>query len=129
MHLRGTILVVDDDEAIRESLSDCLRDEGFEVVCARNGAEALASLEAMESPIVILLDLMMPVMSGWEFLEVVQASDRLSAIPIIVVSAMCAPGARACIEKPVDLDRLLEAVHSLATPRPRSPTAQDAKTP
>ena len=105
------ILIVDDDDAIREVLSGVITDEGYEVECAANGAAALTALDQMtEPPGLVFLDLMMPVMSGWEFLEAVQRDVRYAKIPIIVVSAMNAPGAWDHIEKPVDLERLLAAV-------------------
>jgi CheY-like chemotaxis protein len=106
-----TILIVDDDEAIREVLGGVLTDEGYAVVSAVNGAAALSLLEEMsEMPGLVLLDLMMPVMSGWEFLEVVRADERFAKVPIIVVSAMNAPGVSEHLAKPIDLDRLLSAV-------------------
>lgn len=107
---RATILVVDDDEAIRETLADVLREEGYDVVLASNGAEALERLTWTKAPNLVVLDLMMPVMSGWELLEAVQADERLKKIPVLVVSAMTAPGVCACIPKPLNLDVLLRAV-------------------
>jgi CheY-like chemotaxis protein len=79
------------------------------VLRAENGLEALVHLRR-DHPNVMLLDLMMPVMSGWEVLEELEESGELGRVPIIVVSAMCAPGARACLRKPVDLDELLAVV-------------------
>jgi CheY-like chemotaxis protein len=104
-----TVLVVDDDAEIRETLMSLLAQEGYTVVGAANGEEALAALRRVH-PSLMLLDLMMPVMSGWEVLEELQETGELAETPIIVVSAMCAPGARACLRKPVDLDELLQAV-------------------
>lgn len=109
MACSGTVLVVDDDVEIRETLSALLQNEGYTVVRAENGRQALEQLRAAH-PNCVLLDLMMPVMSGWEVLEEVQESDELSKIPIVVVSAMCAPGAKACLQKPVDLEELLDVV-------------------
>ena len=119
MASRKTILVVDDDSAIREALADCLQDAGFDVVCAENGEQALRVLEATP-PSLMLLDLMMPVMSGWELLEIIQASEPLSRVPIIVVSAMSAPGPWRSISKPVDLDNLVHAVEEWSSPPPSS---------
>lgn len=109
MACSGIVLVVDDDAEIRETLSALLQHEGYTVVRAENGVQALESLRR-DHPACVLLDLMMPVMSGWEVLEEVQESEELSSIPIVVVSAMCAAGARACLQKPVDLDELLDVV-------------------
>jgi CheY-like chemotaxis protein len=111
---RANVLVVDDDEAIRDVVAEVLREEGYDVACAQNGAQALRELERDHQPDLVLLDLMMPVMSGWEVLEEMQANERLSRIPVVVVSAMCAPGAREHLAKPIDLDRLLETVGRLA---------------
>lgn len=105
----GTILVVDDDAEIRDTLTSLLQHEGYTVLRAENGVQALEQLRR-DHPNVMLLDLMMPVMSGWEVLEELEESGELGRIPIIVVSAMCAPGARACLRKPVDLEELLAVV-------------------
>ena len=105
----GKVLVVDDDVEIRETLSALLQHEGYDVSRAENGVQALEQLRRFH-PDVVLLDLMMPVMSGWEVLDALQESGEIDQIPIIVVSAMGAPGARACLRKPVDLDELLAVV-------------------
>jgi len=108
------VLVVDDDQAIREVIAEVLRDEGYEVVCAENGEQALRELQR-DPPNLVLLDLMMPVMSGWELLEHLQASGELSRIPVVVVSAMNAPGAHEHLAKPIDLDSLLATVQRLTS--------------
>jgi CheY-like chemotaxis protein len=110
---RPNVLVVDDDDAIREVIAEVLRDEGYEVAVAGNGEQALTELRKERHPDLVLLDLMMPVMSGWEVLELIQASADLSRIPIVVVSAMTAPGACEHLAKPIDLDRLLATVDRL----------------
>ncbi len=107
-----SVLVVDDDEAIRETLREVLSDEGYRVEVAENGARALERMRAPVRPGLVLLDLMMPVMSGWEVLDILRADDHLNAIPVVVVSAMTAPGAKACVAKPVDLGSLLDLVDS-----------------
>jgi len=112
---RPSILVVDDDEAIRQVVSEVLRDEGYEVVCAENGVEALRHLYKADRPDLVLLDLMMPVMSGWEVLEQLQSNSELSQIPVVVVSAMHAPGVSEHLAKPIDLDRLLATVGRLTS--------------
>jgi CheY-like chemotaxis protein len=110
---RASVLVVDDDEAIREVIAEVLRDEGYRVTCAENGVQALRELQAEHHPDLVLLDLMMPVMSGWEVLEQIQTSEELSRIPIVVVSAMAAPGVREHLAKPIDLEHLLDTVGRL----------------
>jgi len=107
----GTVLVVDDDCEIRETMTHLLEQEGYTVLTAANGKVALEQLRRCH-PNVMLLDLMMPVMSGWEVLDELGESGELASIPIIVISAMCAAGARACLRKPVDLDELLSAVRT-----------------
>jgi two-component system, OmpR family, response regulator CpxR len=106
---------VDDDDSIREVVSEVLRDEGYGVVCASNGEQALSKLHNHGHPDLMLLDLMMPVMSGWELLEVLGSSAELSQIPVVVVSAMNAPGACEHLAKPIDLDRLLATVARLTS--------------
>jgi CheY-like chemotaxis protein len=110
---RASVLVVDDDEAIRQVIAEVLRDEGYEVVCAENGLQALCEMRKGPHPDLVLLDLMMPVMSGWEVLEQRESSDELSRIPVVVVSAMTAPGAEEQLAKPLDLDHLLAVVGRL----------------
>jgi CheY-like chemotaxis protein len=107
---RPSVLVVDDDQAIREVIAEVLRDEGYEVRCAENGAQALREIHCEQPPDLVLLDLMMPVMSGWEVLEELQSNGTHSHIPIVVVSAMTAPGAHEHLAKPIDLERLLATV-------------------
>jgi CheY-like chemotaxis protein len=113
-------LVVEDDETIRESLSDLLRDEGAELVTAANGREALDSLRASTPPDLILLDLMMPVMDGWEF-RIVQRADRmLSGIPLIAMSADRSAKARAIaadayVGKPLDFEALVASIRTVVT--------------
>jgi two-component system response regulator CpxR len=106
---------VDDDDSIREVLAEILRDEGYDVACAGNGEQALSELRQHGYPDLMLLDLMMPVMSGWELLEVLQASSELSRIPVVVVSAMNAPGACEHLAKPIDLNHLLATVGRLTS--------------
>jgi CheY-like chemotaxis protein len=110
----GIVLVVDDDAEIRETLTQLLQQEGYTVLRAENGVQALEQLRAGH-PDVMLLDLMMPVMSGWELLELLQENADLARIPVIVVSAMSAPGACEHLAKPIDLDRLLSTVSRLTT--------------
>jgi CheY-like chemotaxis protein len=82
-----TVLLVEDDAAIAEALEDMLRDEGLEVARAANGREALALLRRGLRPSSILLDLMMPVMDGWDFRQEQLADPALKDIPVVVVSA------------------------------------------
>jgi CheY-like chemotaxis protein len=119
------VLVVDDDAAIRDALASVLESEGFEVCAAENGEVALDALRTGTVPDIMILDLMMPVLSGWEVLEIVDTLPELQELPILILSAMCAPlsegrrgGVRACLGKPVMLDALLDAVRGITQPPP-----------
>jgi len=105
-----TILLVEDDEDIRETLSDILRYSGYEVVGARNGRAALEQLAAMQPPCLILLDLMMPVMSGPEFLTILRADQAAAEIPVVILSAYLNMATRieaqGFLKKPVVLPEL-----------------------
>jgi CheY-like chemotaxis protein len=109
MDYRASVLVVDDDEAIRDVIAEVLRDEGYCVTCAENGEQALAEIR-VSRPDLILLDLMMPVLSGWEVLEEIAADERLVNVAVVVVSAMAGPAGYEHLLKPIDLDRLLDTV-------------------
>jgi two-component system response regulator CpxR len=114
-HGARSVLVVDDDETIREVIAEVLRDEGYTVACAENGEQALRELSSGPHTDLVLLDLMMPVMSGWELIEELQADSKLSQIPIVIVSAMNCPGAAEHLAKPIDLTRLLDTVGRLTS--------------
>jgi CheY-like chemotaxis protein len=107
-------MVVEDDPDIRECVQMILEDEGFKVVTASNGAEAEEELAHMKEPCVVLLDLMMPVMSGWEFLEHLKRDGKLDdGIRVVVVSATLGKlpkGPVACMRKPVRADKLIATV-------------------
>jgi CheY-like chemotaxis protein len=113
-----SILVVDDDSAIRAMLSDILGGEGYDVVSVANGQEALRYLRQRDDlPQLILLDLMMPIMNGWTFLTHQQQDAALATIPVVVISAGSMvqqpplPHAPASfLPKPVDVDLLLGVV-------------------
>jgi CheY-like chemotaxis protein len=111
----ATILIVEDDDDIRACLQEALEDEGYATAAAANGREALAQLESVKRPCLILLDLMMPIMGGREFLAQLRADDRLAPIPVVIVSAWptearATPGAQGFIRKPIDLTMLLDVV-------------------
>ena len=108
----AAVLVVEDEQDIRETLRDILEMEGYRVRCASNGKEALDALAEMPRPRLILLDLMMPVMSGYELLQALRANDDLSSIPVTVVSAVGEKLTEgiSVLRKPVDLETLLHAV-------------------
>jgi len=108
----GTVLVVDDDEVMRDALATLLSGEGYEVVTASNGREALDRLGETE-PCVILLDYAMPVMDGLAFREAQKADPRWSGIPVILITAhhLTAFAARsidtlAILQKPLSYEAL-----------------------
>ena len=107
-------MVVEDDTDIRECVQMILEEEGFEVITACNGAEAAAELERMDDPCVMLLDLMMPVMSGWELLERLKRDGKLDdGLHVVVISAsptQVPSGPVVCMRKPVHVDQLIETV-------------------
>lgn len=108
------ILVVDDDADIRESLREVLEDEGYPVVCLGNGQDALDHLRGGHRPCVILLDLTMPVMDGWQFRREQKQDPKLAGIPLIVITATgkrpVMIDADELVMKPLDLTRLFEAI-------------------
>lgn len=112
------VLVVDDDVAIREMLAMTLEDEGYVVSSASNGLEALNQLRAQpESACLILLDLNMPIMTGWEFRTLQQQDPTLAGIPVVVVSADRAVQHNtsvldvvAYLTKPIDFNHLITLV-------------------
>jgi CheY-like chemotaxis protein len=116
-----TVLVVEDHADLREMLTVLLESEGFQVQTASNGKEALDSLKQGERPSVILLDLMMPVMSGDEFRRRQLQEPEYADVPVICMTAAHDGPQRAArlnaaqyFQKPVDFDRLITSVRQLA---------------
>ena len=105
------VLVVDDDFSTREALTDLLQDRGYSVISAADGREALNYLRDSSAPGIIILDLMMPVMNGWEFLERQSHDPALLDIPVIVVTATPPRNplrAKAVLQKPIQFESLVE---------------------
>ena len=116
MNARRIVLVVEDDESIRSVITDVLEERGFRVLEAGNGAEALESV-GKQRPDVMVLDLLMPVMHGWDFMETYAERTGGEPIPIVVVSVNPALprsfnrfGVHSVIPKPFDVDDLLDSV-------------------
>ena len=112
-----TILLVEDDFDVREALADTLRDEGYRVECAVDGEQALDYLRTGAKPGLILLDLMMPRMSGSEFRMVQKVDPQLADLPVVLISADGRMEEKArtletdgAIKKPIDVDELLSTV-------------------
>jgi CheY-like chemotaxis protein len=107
------VLIVDDDPDLLDVTSFVIENEGMAVETARNGAEALAFLRAGRLPRLVLLDLMMPVMNGWEFLDEVVKDPLLKVLPVVVLTAVeraQVPGAIEVLCKPMDLKALIRVV-------------------
>ena len=116
------VLVVDDDDAIRDTVAEVLASEGYLVLTAANGAEALNLVEA-QRPDLVLLDMRMPVLDGWGF--VAGLNERGIRLKVLVLTATQDArrwageiGADGWIAKPFDLDELLSAVEALCVVRP-----------
>jgi CheY-like chemotaxis protein len=112
--MAGRVLVVDDDDDIRQSMAEALTDAGYAVATAAHGGEALADMRS-RPPCIVVLDLMMPVVDGWAVLREMQNDPALLNVPVCVVSAVAnrAPTGVDCVlGKPVSLDRLLAVVES-----------------
>jgi CheY-like chemotaxis protein len=116
------IMVIEDDEGTRDALCVMLSQFGYSALLASNGKEALALLRSttVERPCVILVDLWMPEMDGWEFCAMHQADSSLSEIPTIIVTADARGrrqlgdlGGVAFLPKPIDVDRLIETIKQL----------------
>ena len=116
------VLIVDDDPAIRGLMADALRSEGYAVDMAAHGAEALEAMRARR-PSTVLLDLMMPVMDGFSFIEACHREQLCVDVPIVVISAVqdalnrvAELPVHACLAKPFDLDELVRLVGRYAGP-------------
>lgn len=114
-----TVLVVDDDRDIRDFVRDLIEDEGYEVVAVRHGGEAQEWLLRSAPPAVILLDLMMPNMSGWQFLNWLREQEDLEDVPVVVMSgapdhgldlARKSRALQGILRKPFEAEQLLEEV-------------------
>jgi CheY-like chemotaxis protein len=110
-----TVLIVEDEPDIRESLREVLEDEGYAVAVASNGKEGLAQLPELARPCAVVLDIIMPVMSGNELYNAMQADPDLAKIPVLVSTSdpSRAPSGVLLMKKPIDVDRFLDAVARL----------------
>jgi len=112
-----TILIVEDDDDLRDSILELLQLRGFNVVAAADGQQALDELRAGLTPCLIILDLMLPVVSGWEFRNQQLSDPRLSEIPTVIVSGINnleiesrRLQATAFVSKPINFDLLFKTV-------------------
>lgn len=118
---RPLVLVVDDEDAIREALCDLLEDAGFATIGARHGLDALRALTTLPTaPAFILLDLMMPIMDGWAFCRSRWRSQTLRDIPVILISAVDMSesnrptGIDAFLPKPLDVEKFTQLAVRIA---------------
>src|SRR5262249_54844421 len=122
------ILVVDDDTAILDMIGQVLIEEGYEVLTTNNGRTAV-DLAHQQLPRLILLDLMMPEMNGWQVVDELRTSPHTRPIPILLLSARREMGrtahelgVTAYLERPFDLDDLLDQVQHILTPITATPS-------
>lgn len=126
------VAVIEDDTEIREVICAAIKAEGYDVVGFENGMVALEKLKNEKETCLILLDLMMPVMNGWDFLRSRGAFDHVvMALPVVIVSAIMdnrlakqvlnEPNVRGYVKKPIDLDILLKMVAKYCDPIPAFP--------
>ena len=108
-----TILIVEDEEDLRELMRESLELKGYSVVTAEEGQEALQKISGIDHLCLVLLDLLMPGMNGWDFFEKMRARPELAGVPVIVHSSASnrAPaGVTRVLQKPVVFERLLSVV-------------------
>jgi two-component system response regulator CpxR len=115
---KDTILLAEDDLDIRDILQELLEEKGYDVVPARTGRQALdfLSMDPRSPPDIVILDLMMPIVTGWQVLEAIQHDPALAKIPVVVLTAASQDrptGAAAFLRKPFRLDALLEVIQGL----------------
>lgn len=117
------VMIVDDDEDILETYAALLESAGYDTLVAQNGKVALEHLHSGSRPSIILLDLMMPVMNGWELRAELLADPALANIPVLIFSGdyralVDTPPqkVKAVFRKPVDLDSLMRTIAQHAGP-------------
>jgi CheY-like chemotaxis protein len=108
------VLVVEDEEESRETLRELLELEGYQVQTAANGSDALDRLGSL-MPCVVILDLFMPVMDGWQLLDQLRSDGRLPGMKIVIATSAPhrAPTGFPVFEKPIDLERLLRTIDAV----------------
>ena len=117
-----TVLLVEDDATVRDTVIQFLEREGFIVAAAEDGRQALQFLRRNDPPSCIILDLLMPVMDGWEFRAHQLADAALASIPVVIITALTEEGRRTpevrglpILPKPFRMDQLIEVVRSIGT--------------
>jgi CheY-like chemotaxis protein len=108
-----TVLVVEDEQDLREMMRDALELNGYTVVTANHGQDALGKLASIEHLCLVILDLLMPVMNGWDFLDRMRQRSELASVPVVVhtsAAGQAPAGVTHVIQKPLKFDRLLSIV-------------------
>lgn len=108
-----TVLIVEDEEDLREMMREALQMSGYAVITANDGSDALRKIDEIGRPCVILLDLLMPGMNGWEFFEKVRERPELLSVPVIVhssASSRAPAGVTRVRQKPLAFERLVSVV-------------------
>ena len=117
--MKNRILLVEDDDSIREATALVLRDEGYQVDEVNNGEEALIYLKRTRTePCLVLLDLFMPKLNGLELIKIMQKTDQIISVPVVIMSAgskFKPPEGIPFIKKPFDLDLLIKIVNGLCS--------------
>jgi CheY-like chemotaxis protein len=111
--MKHTVLVVEDEAALRDLMCEALELSGYHAVGAGNGRDALEAMARIEHVCVVLLDLLMPVMDGWEFFSEIRSRPTLARVPVVIHTSEPgqAPAGVRVLQKPVKLERLLSIVH------------------
>jgi CheY-like chemotaxis protein len=126
MQEERTILLVEDDLDTREALDELLSDAGYEVIPATSGKQAIDYLLAdpVHPPDVVVLDLMLPLVSGWQVLELIRGDPRLTSVPVVVTTGVSAdrpPGATLVMTKPIDGSLFVREIDRLTAGAAGSP--------
>jgi CheY-like chemotaxis protein len=124
----STVLVVEDDNEILAGVEEMLTDAGYEVATAHHGQEAMAYLETRPAPSAIVVDLLMPLMNGWDLVNRLRANPRLASIPVVVVTATgphwgYPVDASLVVRKPFQRQHLLNLIRKVTEPPPDAPPA------
>ena len=114
-----TVLVIEDEADLREMMRDALELNGYSVVTAEDGQDALGKIGGIENLCLVILDLLMPVMNGWDFVERMRQRAELASVPVVVHSSAPGPipaGVTRVLQKPMLFERLLAIVREYCRP-------------
>jgi len=114
-----TVLVVEDEEDLRDMMRDALELSGYAVVTAEDGRDALDKIGGIENLCLIVLDLLMPVMNGWDFVEKLRQRAELASVPVVVHSSAPGPtpaGVARVLQKPVPFESLISVIREYCGP-------------